>query len=108
MQSTVNTTSTQPVTQPSLKISPMATAQVMEVPFETELEAVNEALENDGGDGIDHSHRPQVTPGSATPSFNLSSPLPSSTSHELDTKFLSRDSRSRNRSTLPNGFEYTA
>ncbi len=80
------------------------------MPFEVEWGAVNEALENDGGDGIDHSHRPQAPIlFSLLSSPNPSSPTLSSTSqHVPDTEFLPRDSRTRHRPKLPNCFEYIA
>ncbi len=88
----------------------MAPAQIPDIPFEVGIRAVNEALENDGGDGIDNSHRPQAPiPFSSFSSPNPSSPTLSSTSqHAPDTEFLPRDSRTRHRPKLPNGFEYTA
>ncbi len=88
----------------------MALAQIPDVTFELELRAVNEALEKDGSDGIDHSHRPQAPiPFSPLSSPNLSSPTLSSTSqHAPDTEFLPRDSLTRHRPKFPNGFEYRA
>lgn len=86
----------------------MTTTQVTEMLFKTKLEAVSEALKNNGGDRINHLHKRQVTPGSAISSSNLSSPQPDSISHKLDIKFLSQDFRLCNRQMLLYGFEYTA
>ncbi|WP_375449352.1 reverse transcriptase domain-containing protein [uncultured Nostoc sp.] len=67
------------------------------MPLELELQRVNEALENDGGDGINHSHIP-TTPAKS----NLSN------SNSLDTESVPRESRIRQQPKLPTGFEYTA
>ena len=58
---------------------------------------MNEALENDGGDNIDHSHIP--------PTFLE---IESSNPSNPDTEFVPRESRTRQRPKLPTGFEYTA
>ena len=117
-QRIANTTSNPPATEPSLNACPIplmphaniTSAQDANTPFDVELRAVNEALENDGGDGIDHSHQPQAfIPLSPSPESNFSSPTRSSTSpHESDIEYLPRDSRTRHRPKLSSGFEYTA
>ena len=117
-QKIVNTTSNPPATEPSLNARPIpliphaniTPAQDANTPFDMELRAVNKALKNDGGDGIDHFHQPQAfIPLFPSPESNLSSPTRLSISpHESDIEYLPRDSRTRHRPKLSSGFEYTA
>ena len=62
-----------------------------------EFQGVNEALENDGGDNIDHSHMPPIL--LETESSSLSN---------LDTESILCKSRTRQQPKLPTGFEYAA
>lgn len=96
---TANLPPSQPAIQQnsSLSVTTQTPQPIEELPLELELQGVNEALENDGGDGIDHSHIPP-TPAES----NISN------SNSLDTESVPRESRIRQRPKLPTGFEYTA
>ena len=57
---TANLPPSQPAIQQnsSLSVITQTPKPIEELPLELELQGVNEELENDGGDGIDHSHIP--------------------------------------------------
>ncbi len=79
-------------------VSATKTPQIPEIiVLEVELQEVHEALENDGGDNIDHSHMPPTL-------LEIESSSPSN----LDTESMSPEFQTRQRLKLPTGFQYTA